>query len=213
MSSNSVTLNLQSDFPTWTSNFTQRNILVYLRFTIATSQMNFGNSWTAYAYSDPSSTSTQYLISQATGLFPIVNYQLPYLYIINLFTKSFSQRTCTINQKCMFYGFIYPTTSQATIPITKMTFLLPREFNYSTASTLNACYLQWRTTQYQTFNCPVTRNNSQITIGYTPPVYDQMYNILNLDDTSSTNLFTTPSFPGNHYQMQVNLWASNNSLV
>lgn len=72
MNANWVRLNLQSDFPTWTSNFTSRKIYVYLKYQIANTQTVQSNPWTAYAYTDPTSTSNNYLVSQATGNFPIV---------------------------------------------------------------------------------------------------------------------------------------------
>jgi hypothetical protein len=61
----------------------------------------------------------------------------------------------------------------------------------------------------------VVRDNSQITISYTPGggTYNQNYNLLNIDNTDSTQLFTTPKYPGDQYQMKVNLWGNDNSLV
>jgi len=72
MGSTWVRLNFQSDFPAWTSNFTSRNIYIYLKYQIANSQTVHCNPWTAYTYTDPTSTSWYYLVSQATGQFPIV---------------------------------------------------------------------------------------------------------------------------------------------
>jgi len=121
-----IMLNMQSDFPAWTSNFTGRSIYVYLRYTIQNYQTAYSNYWTVQAYAHPSSTSWYYLVSQGTGRFSIVEYQLPYLYVISLFTRSFGQRTCTINQQCMFYGFLLPSTPSSSITISSMTFLLPK---------------------------------------------------------------------------------------
>jgi hypothetical protein len=126
MGSRWVRINLQSDFPVWNSGFINRKIYVYLRYTISNGQYNYGTNWTATAYADPSSTSSNYLIAQANGRFAIVEYQLPYLYVISLFTKSFTQRTCTVSQQCMFYGFLLPTTPSSTKVITRMTFELPK---------------------------------------------------------------------------------------
>jgi hypothetical protein len=215
MTTNWIKINLQSDFPAWTSNFTSRSVYVYLRYTISNSQVSYSNYWTSQSYADSSNTNSNYLVAQGTGRFAIVEYQLPYLYVISLFTRSFGQRTCTINQKCMFYGFLLPSTLPATMTISSMTFLLPKEFNYSTTPTFNKCTLQPTTTLLYTFGCSVTRNNSQITIGYTPggSNYNQGYNLLNLDHSSSSMLFTSPKYPGDHYQMQVNLWSNTNALV
>lgn len=218
---NYVMLNLQSDFPTWTANFTGRSINVYLRYTILTSQMSYSNYWYARAYTEPSSTSWYYQVSQATGRFSIVEYQTPFLYVISLFTRSFQQRTCNINEMCMFYGFLFPSTPTSTLAISYMSFLLPKEFNYSTAQTLDSCTLQPTTPNLYSVPCTVSRNNSQITILYSPlggnsnvgGNYNQGYNLLNLDNSNQNMLFTSPAYPGNHYQMQVNLWSPANQLV
>lgn len=69
MGSTWIRLNFQSDFPTWNSTFTTRPIVLYLAYTISSS--TYCSNWTANAYSDPSSTSSNYLIAQATGRFPI----------------------------------------------------------------------------------------------------------------------------------------------
>lgn len=215
MASTWLKINLQSDFPTWTPSFTARSIYVYLRYTISNAQTNFGNYWNAQAFTDPTSTATNYLVSQATGRFPIVEYLLPYLYVISLFTQSFKQRTCTINQQCMFYGFLLPTTPSSSITISRMTFELPKEFQYSSTQTLSRCTLQPTTTSLWTFSCSVSRNSSQITIGYTPSggTYNQGYNLISLDHSDPSLLFTAPAYPGTHYQMQVNLWSNTNALV
>ena len=126
MSSQWLKINLQSDFPAWTSNFTGRPIFLYLRYTIADYKTNNGNTWTAAAYTHLTSTSSDYRVSRATGNFPIVEYLLPFLYVISLWTKSFVQRTCTITEKCMFYGFLLPSTLKTDRAIRYMTFHLPR---------------------------------------------------------------------------------------
>jgi hypothetical protein len=213
MGSNYIILNLFSNFPAWTNAITQRSIYIYIRYTILNSKTVQSNDWYAYAYTDPSSSSSIYAVSYATGHFPIVEYQLPFLYVINFPTRSFSQRTCTLGQQCMIYGFIYPTTPSATMVIDHMTFLLPKEFNYSSLQTFDSCFIQSTTTTYYSFNCPLTRNNSQITIGFNPTVYNQLYNLFNIDTSNTAMLFTAPKYPGNHYQMQVNLWSSSNALV
>ena len=153
-------LNMQSDFPAWTSNHTGRSIFLYLRYTISNGQTNFGNYWYAEGYTHATSTTWYYRVSRANGRFAIVEYLLPYLYVISLWTKSFVQRTCTINQQCMFYGFLLPSTDVNDIKITYMTFILPREFKYSPARTLNRCTLQPTTTSLWTFNCAVTRSSA-----------------------------------------------------
>ncbi len=148
---------MQADFPAWNSNFTGRSVFIYLKYTISNGQTNFGNYWLAKTYTDPSSTSSNYLVSQATGRFAIVEYLLPYLYVISLWTRSFVQRTCVIGQQCMFYGFLLPTTPRATMTIDHMTFLLPKEFNYTATQTLNRCTVQPTTNSLWTFSCGVSR--------------------------------------------------------
>ena len=157
MSSRWVKLNKQSDFPAWTSDHTARSIFIYLRYTISDGQNNYGNYWNAYAYTHATSTSSDYLVSQAQGRFAIVEYLLPYLYVISLYTKSFTQRTCAVDQQCMFYGFLLPSTLQSDIAVRYMTFLLPQEFGYTPTRTLNKCTLQPTTTSLWTFNCGVSR--------------------------------------------------------
>lgn len=73
--------------------------------------------------------------------------------------------------------------------------------------------MQSTTTTKYTFGCAANRNNSQITMAYNPPTYNQLYNLINLDSSSASQLFTAPMYPGNHYQMQVNLWTSGGALV
>ncbi len=126
MATNYVKINLQADYPEWTANFTGRSMFIYLRYTINNAQNGYSNYWNAYTYTDSSSTSTYYQVSHATGRFPIVQYLLPYLYVLSLYTKSFQQRTCRIGEKCMFYGFLLPTTPSTSIAIRYMTYILPK---------------------------------------------------------------------------------------
>lgn len=72
MGSNWVKINMQSDFPAWTSAFTSKSVFVYLRYTISNGQVSYGNYWYAYTYTHATSTSSDYLVSQATGRFAIV---------------------------------------------------------------------------------------------------------------------------------------------
>ena len=43
--------------------------------------------------------------------------------------------------------------------------------------------------------------------------YNQWYNILNLDHSDASKQFTAPKYPGDHYQIGVNLWGTSNQLV
>ena len=170
-------------------------------------------NWQSFSYGDLTLESEMYKISEANGNFPITPYITPFLYVINFPTKSYSQRICTVGKKCMIYGYIQPTTLSGEIMINRMTFLLPKEFNYSNQATFDRCRIQATTTNFSTFNCQLVRNNSQITITYIPPSYNHRYNLINMDHSSASQLFTAPNFPGNHYQMQVNLWSAANALV
>jgi len=82
----------------------------------------------------------------------------------------------------MIYGYIQPTTTAAQIPINRMTFILPREFNYSNQASFDQCKIQWGTTTFTTFACGVVRNNSDVTISFqpTPVPYNQLYNLLEI---------------------------------
>ena len=94
-----------------------------------------------------------------------------------------------------------------------MTFVLPREFNYSSQQTFDSCFIQSKTTVYEQFSCSLGRNNSRITIAFNPSSYNQQYNLFNIDHSTASLLFTAPSYPGNHYQMRVNLWTTANLLA
>ena len=61
----------------------------------------------------------------------------------------------------------------------------------------------------------MNRNNSEVTITYTPDsnTYNQLYNLLNIDHSVANKLFTTPEYPGSHYQMGVDLWSGIGQLV
>jgi hypothetical protein len=113
----------------------------------------------------------------------------------------------------MVYGFIFPTTLTSEYTINRMTFVLPREFNYSSQQTFDSCFIQSKTTVYEQFSCSLARNNSRITIAFNPSSYNQQYNLFNIDHSTSSLLFKAPSYPGNHYQMLVNLWTTGNLLA
>ena len=113
----------------------------------------------------------------------------------------------------MVYGFIVPTTLTSEYNINRMTFVLPREFNYSSQQTFDSCFIQSKTTVYEQFSCSLARNNSRITIAFNPSSYNQQYNLFNIDHSTSSLLFKAPSYPGNHYQMLVNLWTTGNLLA
>lgn len=97
MSSTYIVLNMQSNFPTWNSTFTNRKVIIHIRYTIPDWYGAVSPTWYVRSYSHPTSNSGIYQISQATGTFNILNYQSPFLYKVNFNTKAFSKRTCHIN--------------------------------------------------------------------------------------------------------------------
>lgn len=122
--SQSLRLLKQSNFPEWTSDFTQKKIILYLKYTINDNKYVTSNTWNAYAYT-LNSVDNNYLVSQATGVFLIIEYLSPYIYKINFPTQAFSKRTCRTNQICMFYGYLFPTTLSTPVPVQYMTYTIP----------------------------------------------------------------------------------------
>jgi hypothetical protein len=136
-----VRLTKQSDFPAWVSNHINRKVVVYLMYIIANGVGSSCSNWYATAFTDttsstnPSSTS----VSQAVGNFNVINYMSPHIYQINFPTQSFSQRTCTTGELCMFYGYLLPSTLQANYQISYINFGIPKEFGYSNLVTYTNC--------------------------------------------------------------------------
>lgn len=48
---------------------------------------------------------------------------------------------------------------------------------------------------------------------FTPPSYDHNYQLITIDNSNPSLLFTAPSYPGNMYQMLVSLWSAAGLLV
>lgn len=86
------------------------------------------SNWYATAFTDTSSstTSSSNTVCQAVGNFNVINYQSPYIYQINFPTESFSQRTCTTGQLCMFYGYLLPSTLQSSYQVSYINFGIPK---------------------------------------------------------------------------------------
>ncbi len=124
MSTGYIQLIKQKDFPAWDSGFINRKVIIYLKYTIATSVAVACSDWVATAYTGLSVSSSN-VVSQAKGFFNVDQFISPSINAINFPTKSFSKRTCKTNEKCMFYGYLYPSTLYSDTPISYMTFTLP----------------------------------------------------------------------------------------
>ena len=116
-----------TNFPAWESAFINRKIELYLQYIIADNLAgtNTGD-WYATAYTDPTSTSSTYMVSQAKGKFYVINYMSPYIYVINFYTQSFTTRTCHTGEQCMFYGYLLPSTLSSNNQISYMDYTIPR---------------------------------------------------------------------------------------
>jgi hypothetical protein len=74
--------------------------------------------------------------------------------------------------------------------------------------------VQPTTTQLYPVTCAVSRDSVALTIKFSPSSYTQsLYNLISIDHSSTSLLFTAPPYPGDHYQMQTNLWTSAGALV
>ena len=202
----------QDNFPDWNENFTDKKVVIYLKYTIHNSKSGNSNNWYAAAY-----TSTSYdndkRVSQASGTFPISEYQSPFIYKINFPTQAFSKRTCRTNQLCMFYGYLLPSTLYSDIQIRYMTYTLPPEFGYSSTTNYDRCSMEEKNDDYNPITCTATRNDSDVTIKFWPNNYNHNYKLVSIDDSDQSLLFKAPKYPGTHYQMKVDLWTSSHILV
>ena len=108
----------------WTSDFINKKVVVYLKYTIGSKSGN-SNNWRASAYTI-TTKDDDYEVARASGNFPIDEYRSPELYKINFPTQAFSKRTCKVNQLCMFYGYLLASTpSSSPLVIDYMTYTLP----------------------------------------------------------------------------------------
>lgn len=57
-------------------------------------------------------------------------------------------------------------------------------------------------------SCLVDRTNSTVRITYIPASYDHNYKLITLNINDGTLLFTTPQYPGTHYQMKAELYTN-----
>ena len=71
MGSRNLYLYLQDNFPEWDSSFTDRKVVIYLKYTISNSKSGNSNNWYARAFTT-TSVNNDYRVSQAYGTFPII---------------------------------------------------------------------------------------------------------------------------------------------
>lgn len=200
-----VRLTKPANFPAWDASFISRKIIVYLRYNILSSLgANGMSNWVATAYAGTTQT-TNDLISQGTGTFVIAPYVSPPISSVDFHTTSFNSRTCTINDQCMFYGYLLPSTLYSEYVIRKMVFTLPPEFKYAAITSMSACLMKGYSNVPIT-SCLIDRTNSTLSITYVPSSYDHNYKLITLNTASVSQLFTSPAYPGTHYQMKADLY-------
>jgi hypothetical protein len=97
-------------------------------YTISNGVGSSGSNWSATAFTDTTSwlISSSTAVSQAVGNFNVIPYQSPNIYQINFPTQSFSKRTCTTGQLCMFYGYLLPSTLQSSYQVSYINFGIPK---------------------------------------------------------------------------------------
>lgn len=116
----------------------------------------------------------------------------------------------------MFYGYLLPTTPQASFQIKYMDYTIPNEFKYSNLVSYNRCDMKEKNSDNFLFGCTATRNNSKVTIRFMPNAgytYNHNYKLLKIDNSDATRLFTAPQYPGTHYQMKVDLYTNTDRLI
>jgi len=113
----------------------------------------------------------------------------------------------------MFYGYIEPSTPQATKQISYIIYTLPKEFTYSNLQTYDLCDMEDNNADSTTVTCEAWRTNSEFHIKFTPSAYNHNYKLLYIDTSETSKLFTAPINPGSHYLMGVKLYSTDDSLV
>jgi hypothetical protein len=218
ISSSQVRITKNSDFPAWTAAFINKKITVYLMYTISTSLLGLQSSnWVATTYTDAASTSSSLRVSSAVGSFYVELYQSPYIYKIDFFTYSFTKRICEAGEKCMFYGYLLPSTLQANFQIKYFDYTIPSEFIYSNLLSYDSCDMKEKNSDSYNFACTASRNTSKVTVRFLPTtggyVYNHNYKLIRIDNKNATRLFNAPQYPGTHYQMKVDLYTTADILI
>jgi hypothetical protein len=64
-----------------------------------------------------------------------------------------------------------------------------------------------------TVSCQATKNNSEVSLRFTPSPYNMNYKLITIDTANANQLFKTPEYPGNQYQMKVDLYTNTQLLI
>lgn len=85
----------------------------------------------------------------------------------------------------MFYGYLLPTTPQASFQIKYMDYTIPTEFMYSSLLSYDSCDMKEKNGDNNPFACTVNRNNSKVTIRFMPDAsytYNHNYKLIKIDN-------------------------------
>lgn len=115
----------------------------------------------------------------------------------------------------MFYGYLLPSTPQASYQIKYFDYTIPSEFLYSNLLSYDSCDMKEKNSDSYTFGCTATRNNSKVAVRFMPVsyTYNHNYKLLRIDNKNASRLFTAPQYPGSHYQMKVDLYTNTDLLI
>lgn len=73
--------------------------------------------------------------------------------------------------------------------------------------------MEEKNNDFNPITCTANRTNSDVSVKFYPNSYNHNYKLVTIDTSDQTKLFKAPAYPGNHYQMKVNLFTSANVLV
>lgn len=98
------------------------------------------------------------------------------------------------------------------VNIGSIVFTIPSQFNYPSVFNFDNCLMVGRTTINQP-NCVLSRSNGQTLVTLTPNNYDNTVKIFQIGTVSQANWFTSPSLPGNFYNMNVAIYSTTGALI
>lgn len=73
--------------------------------------------------------------------------------------------------------------------------------------------MEEKNNDFNPITCTANRSNSDVILKFYPNTYNHKYKLVTIDASDKTKLFKAPAYPGNHYQMKVNLFTSADVLV
>lgn len=86
-------------------------------------------------------------------------------------------------------------------------FRIPNEYNYAAVKTLDSCSMLGKVSTTITL-CELSRTNGYTYVKMIPDTtYDNSVKIVKLSDSVISNLFTAPEYPGNIYNITVELYS------